>query len=779
MTTRSLVIVESPAKCAKIESYLGPGYRCAASFGHIRELEGLRSINTGDSYKLSFDVSAGKRKQISILKRLAKECGEVVIATDDDREGEAIGWHLCVVLGLPVQTTKRIIFNEITPTALKNAIARPTILNMDLVMAQQARQAVDMLVGYMISPVLWAKVARKSKTGLSAGRCQTPALRLVYDNQKEVENNPGELAYNTIGYFTAHNLPFALERTFTEGEEVEAFLEETVNWDHVFDNGPIRKVRKSPPLPFTTSALQQMASNECRYPPKETMRLCQTLYEGGYITYMRTDSRSYSKEFLDDASAHIRSKFGERYDNTAAVGTKGADASPKKGKSKGKKKQTEEKGALAQEAHEAIRPTNVKLSKLPDSVGGKEARMYRLIWRNTLESCMTDAELDAVTCKISAPQDAFYKYISDKITFPGWLAVDGREAGTDTAVYNYLTAMKKKSGVTYSKVTAKNSLKNQKSHLTEARLVQMLEEKGIGRPSTFSSLIDKIQKRGYVKIADVPGRKVKCVDYTLVDDEMALEETTKEMGNQRNKLVMQQLGKIVLEVLVSDFNDLFDYNYTKGMETQLDAVAKGSSNYVEVCGSCHDQIVALLESAGDTGSGASRIQIDDEHTYMVGKYGPVIRKGDGKTATFIKVKKDIDLGRLRRGEYSMDELQDTSSQGRMLGKHDGKEVWLKKGQYGLYLHWGTQNKTLKGVDIAEAAITLEDVTSTLNGEGAAMLRALDKNTSVRNGKYGHYVFYKTETMRKPKFVPIKGYGGDYLSDPVETVIEWLHETQSL
>lgn len=776
MASRSLVIVESPAKCAKIESYLGPGYRCAASFGHIRELEGLRSINTSDGFKLSFDISSGKRKQISVLKRLAKECSEVVIATDDDREGEAIGWHLCVVLGLPVQTTKRIIFNEITPTALKNAITRPTTLNMDLVMAQQARQTVDMLVGYMVSPVLWAKVARKSKTGLSAGRCQTPALRLVYDNQKEVEANPGELAYNTVGHFTTHNLPFALEKSFTKGADVEVFLEETVNWDHLFDCGPIRKVRKSPPLPFTTSALQQMASNECKYPPKETMRLCQTLYEGGYITYMRTDSRNYSKEFLDDASAHIRSKFGERYDNTASVGTKSVT---KKGKSKGKKKQAEEKGALAQEAHEAIRPTNVKLSKLPDGVGGKEARMYRLIWRNTLESCMTDAELDAVTCKISAPQGTWYKYISDKITFPGWLAVDNREAGTDTVVYNYLTAMKKNSGVMYSKVVAKNSLKNQKSHLTEARLVQMLEDKGIGRPSTFSSLIDKIQKRGYVKIADVPGKKVKCIDYTLIDDEMALEEVTKEVGNQRNKLVMQQLGKIVLEVLMSDFNDLFDYDYTKGMESQLDAVAKGDSTYVGVCGSCHEQISTMLESAGDTGSSASRVQIDDEHTYMVGKYGPVIRKGEGKTATFIKVKKDIDMDRLRRGEYSIEELRDTSSQGRLLGNHEGKEVWLKKGQYGLYLHWGTQNKTLKGVDIAEAAITLKDVMSSLTGEGAAMLRVLDKNTSIRNGKYGHYVFYKTETMRKPKFIPVKGYGGDYLSDPAATVMEWLHETQSL
>ena len=314
----TLLIVESPAKCQKIESYLGSSYKCIASYGHIQELPGLKNIDIESNFKPTFQPMESKSMQINKMRNLINQAKDVMLASDDDREGEAIAWHICQVFNLPL-STKRIIFHEITKDAIIRAVNNPGSLNMNLVNAQQSRQILDVLVGYKISPILWKHITRNSKTGLSAGRCQTPALRLVYDNQKDIDDAPGKKVYNTVGYFTKLNFGFALNHNFeiisfnTTTNTMEQFLEESVNHEHLYSCSKPKQTTKNPPTPFTTSSLQQKASSELNISPKDTMAICQKLYEGGFITYMRTDSTTYSVEFIEKASEFIKSKYGDEY----------------------------------------------------------------------------------------------------------------------------------------------------------------------------------------------------------------------------------------------------------------------------------------------------------------------------------------------------------------------------------------------------------------------------------------------------------------------------------
>ncbi len=307
-----LVIVESPAKCSKIESYLGNGYKCVASFGHIRQIaDGLKSIDYNNNYNVVFKTIASKSKYINTLRKQIKNATEVILATDDDREGEAIAWHICKTFKLSITSTKRIIFHEITKSAIKSAISNPTRINMNTVNAQLARQVLDLLVGFTISPILWKHISRKTEGSLSAGRCQTPALRLVYEQNKLIKNSPGRKVYDTVGLFKKYN--FSLNYNYDNEDKMAEFLEESVNFSHTYTCSNPREVKKNPPKPFTTSILQQKSSNEFNFSPKQTMRLAQTLYENGYITYMRTDSAKYSKEFVDTAKKYIKKEYGNNY----------------------------------------------------------------------------------------------------------------------------------------------------------------------------------------------------------------------------------------------------------------------------------------------------------------------------------------------------------------------------------------------------------------------------------------------------------------------------------
>jgi DNA topoisomerase-1 len=767
-----------------------------------------------------------KSKQISRIKSEIELCmGNVIIATDDDREGEAIGWHICDMFKLPVETTPRIIFHEITKMAIERAVSTPGTLNMNLIYAQFARQILDLLVGYHISPQLWTHIASSVKNSLSAGRCQTPALRLVYDNQKDIDASPGKMVYNTVGYFTKLNLPFTLGRQYDTPKDVEEFLEESVNHDHVFTLSPPKKTSKAPPCPFTTSALQQKASSDYNYSPSETMSICQKLYESSFITYMRTDSKTYSPEFIENAKRYICEKWSDKYVNPniqyLALGFGSGDVSnvstnASKTKTSKSGKSSDDKGVKAQEAHEAIRPTNISTLKIPDTFTAREQKLYKLIWTNAVESCMSHATGVTITACLTAPKSNEYKYTTELIEFPGWKAVDGYEK--ENPHYNYLQNIKKSCVIPYNKIKATVTMNELKSHYTEAGLIKILEEKGIGRPSTFSSLIEKIQKRGYVEKRDVYGKKIKCTDFELLPDELLEMPTEREFGNEKNKLVVQPLGTIVMEFIIQHFNTLFEYNFTKKMEDDLDKIARGDILYTETCMFCLNNVKQLTAALKDKNIQKDTVTIDENHVYMVGSRGPVIKHTtldeDGKKKIEYKsVKQNIDLAKLKRGEYELTEVIDEKGNidmgGIKLGIYDGNEIILKRGKYGLYFVWGEQKKSLSGlfpknknpssitygeiVKIIENGAQVENV----NGDGGdgggdgsgggggstllikGMVRKITDDISIRNGKYGDYIFYKTAEMKNPTFLKLKGFTGDYKTCSISTIIEWIQKTYKI
>ena len=799
MSKYSLVIVESPAKCVKIESFLGSGYKCIASFGHIRELDNsfINNVKKIDStFKPEFTMMESKKQQIVKLRKMIADASEVLLASDDDREGEAIAWHICDTFKLPVKDTKRIVFHEITERALKQAVAEPRRINMNIVYAQQARQVLDMIVGYKLSPILWKNISQHKKTGLSAGRCQTPALRIVYDNQREIDTCPSKKVYTTTGYFTSKNLDFTLNHQYESEEEMSQFLEESLNHEHIYNCEKVRNVTKKAPLPFTTSGLQQMASSELRISPKDTMSACQKLYEGGYITYMRTDSITYSEEFLEKAEKYITKKYGDKYykslNNTESKDEdiqsecrekeKEKEKPKTKAKNKDKKKKDTEKNGDAHNAetrgltgdapvaHEAIRPTDIELVEVDKEIGNKEVRIYHLIRKNTLESCMEAAIYKGVTAIVSAPKNGvspLYRYSTEQVVFPGWKIVDGYEK--ESPSFTYLQTLKSGSVLPYKKITSKVGLKNSKSHYTEANLVQLLEKHGIGRPSTFASLVDKIQEREYVLKEDVKGKMVECIDFTLEDEDLLENKTKREMGNEKNKLVIQPTGTIVLEFLINNFDKLFNYDYTKQMEDDLDLIAKGDKVWYDLCNDCLREITELSNELNKEKKDDATIKIDEHHTYMIGRYGPVVKcvSDNKKTVTFKKVKPDLDIGKLKRGEYTLDEIlsTETKTDTKELGKYNDNPIYVRNGKFGFYIEWKDIKKSIEPEVAEEMTLNAAiEILSKNESTNLTIVRKIDDYTSIRVGKYGDYIFHKKKTMKTPKFYKLDDFVKDNASE---------------
>ena len=721
----TLVIVESPAKCKKIESYLGPPYKCIASFGHIRQL----CKNTNEpKYQLS------SNKQIANLRSRIHKASDIILATDDDREGEAIAWHICDEFNLPL-STKRIVFHEITKKAIRKAVRNPSTLDMNKVNSQRARQFLDLIVGFTVTPVLWKNISRTAN--LSAGRCQTPALRLVYENQKDIDAAPGKESYDTTGIFMETG--FLLNKHHAASSDMESFLTSSVSFKHMYSVSAPKKCIKKQPRPFTTSALQQAASNELSYSPKRTMQACQKLYEAGYITYMRTDSRVYSADFIKSAVLLIKDKYGEPF----VLGNI---------KSLTQRQQKDN----AQEAHEAIRPTDIKRDRVDIN-----HRMYELIRRNTLQSCMAPAEYDFIVAKITAPEKSHYRYRAEKPTFLGWKIV-GTTSMDDTE-YQALLA-KKPQKVKYSRIYSKYTLKELKTHYTEAKLVQLLEKNGIGRPSTFASLIAKIQDREFVKKEDVEGKKIVCKDFELVKSDLTEYETEREFGRERNKLVIQQKGKVVIEFLMEHFRDFFEYDYTRNMEDELDLIAKGEKEWRALCDDCG---TSLKRQIGDMPN-KTDIKIDEHHTYIIGKFGPVIKYKNGEDTKFISVKKDIDLEKLRKGAYTLKELAVSDS----IGSYKGEEIIVKKGKYGPYVTYKGKNYSIKKIRNP----TLENVIPILEGKkNSKMIRELSETTSIRKGKWGPYIFHQKEGQKKPKFWSLKECTLNVRTCPVDELMAWIED----
>ena len=746
-----LVIVESPSKCKKIEEFLNniPGkketYKCIASCGHIRELAGIESIDVHNNFTPTFVECDSKKDIIRKIKSAIVDASEIILASDDDREGEAIAWHICQVFKLPVKHTKRIIFHEITEMALHKAIENPTRVNMSIVNAQIARQVLDMLVGYKLSPILWKHV----KDGLSAGRCQTPALRLVYDNQREIDKAEGKQSYTVTGYFTNMNIPFVLNHEEADEKKLYEFLKESLTFSHVHTENKLHNAIKNAPEPFNTSTLQQAASNELNISPKETMRLCQTLYEDGYITYPRTDSNRYSDEFITKANEYIETKYGKE--------SVGANVS-----------------VATENAHEAIRTTNLAeikyVSRDPENNTNKENKLYTIIRRRTLESCMANASISILSCSITAPKNHEYKYKTECVIFPGWKIVNGYETSKE---YTYLQALQIDNILNYKKIKANLHVKELKAHYTEARLVSLIEERGIGRPSTFSSLVDKIQERKYVKKENIKGKIIKCTDFEINAGQINKIVLDKEFGNEKNKLVIQPIGILALEFLLKQFEPLFNYSYTKNMEDELDKVSTGDKLWYDVCKKCYTEIEHLSKNIE---RGKETFRIDDEHTFIIGMNGPVIKVEKNKEITFKAVRSDIDLNKLRLGEYTAETIVEKNNEPVSIGMYLDKPVYVKIGKYGKYLEWNNNKKSLKHLKQELSEITLDDVIEVLydvDNEDIKILRIINDDASIRKSKYGEYIFYRNKKMKKPRFLTLDGFLGDYLKCDLIVLQKWF------
>jgi len=793
----SLVIVESPAKCKKIETYLGPGYKVIASFGHIRNISGLESIDINNNFNTKYSVIQEelKLKQIEKLRSEIAKSDDVIIATDDDREGEAIGWHICDLFNLSLTNTKRIIFREITEPAIQSAISHPKRINMDLVNAQQARQILDLLVGFTISPILWNCVSKTHDTSLSAGRCQTPALRLIYENYLDIKQSPGKLVYNTSGYFTSLNLLFDLNKQFNQESQVKDFLESCKTWDFIYSITTPKKTIKKSPEPLTTSTLQQLASNELHLSPKETMKYAQQLYENGYITYMRTDSKRYSQEFIKNVIMFIKANHGEQYVSQTIdkliIQTIETDTTNQSSK-KTKKTVAEKKGIPPpQEAHEAIRPVNINISyQTLENLQSKAIKLYELIWTKTLETCMPSAQYNSISAKISAPLDSEFIYKTEQPIFLGWKIVEKNTKNieeTNTKHYQFIQTLKENVSIQPKKIESKFTLIELKSHYTEARLVQLLEEKGIGRPSTFASLVDKIQERKYVEKQNITGREIESIDFSLQDNIISKLVSKKEFGNEKNKLVIQPLGIIVIEFLLEKFDMFFNYEYTKQMEDNLDKISNGHFVWNKLCEKCYSELTNVTDKLNDFKK--FNLEIDDNHTLIIGKHGPVIKcvdPKDPKKVSFIPVKKNIDIEQLKNNENISlaDVIDDTIIDREAIGKYKGQDLFIKNGKYGIYAKWGKETKSLKEKfgSLKVEEIQYLDVIRYLDNDNVldptkpiGFVRELNNNLSIRTGKYGDYIFYKKPRTKTPKFFKLNGFDSDYKKCDKTLILNWIKQ----
>tara|TARA_Y100000361_G_C11161812_1_gene347942 strand:- start:2684 stop:5056 length:2373 start_codon:yes stop_codon:yes gene_type:complete len=766
-TSKYLIIVESPSKCPKIESYLGINYCCIASRGHIRGINGLRAIDTKNTFEPTFNELDEKKEHISTMKKIISQFSyeNIILATDDDREGEAIAWHICDLFNLPLDKTKRIIFHEVTKKGLINGINNPTLINLQLVKAQQARQILDIIVGYKISPILWKYLYNNNNNSLSAGRCQSPALRLIYDNNimKQSKDNI-ETYYKTIGLFFDKSIKFELNVEFTRKEDVITHMNKSIKFDHTLSINKSKNSIRTPPKPFHTSRLLQVANNILHISPSETMKLCQQLYQTGYITYMRTESTKYAKTFLNEITKYIQNEY-------------------KNDKYIGNIEELENKDT--NNPHEAIRVTQLT-NKTISSEDNRLVSMYKLIWKNTIESCMSSAEYNCIPIEILGPEETKYKYTLEIPLFLGWKIITEKKLDTElqntsNGLLMYFKTQLNKP-IKYNSIESTVFVKNKHSHYTEASLINKLEDIGIGRPSTFSTIVTTILDRGYVNKTNIDGMKVNCIDYILNDNNISENKEERIFGNEKNKLVIQPIGILTIEFLMKYYNELFSYEYTKNMEDKLDIITNNDNDWSNICRECYNDIKNMTKSIKIE---KQTYPLDDKHVLLFEKYGPVIQYVNDKNEyEYISVKKDfpIDLEKLKNKEYTLDELIEIKEH--VVGTYKNNNVVIKNGRYGKYLECGDTRESLKNLEKDITEIKMEDILNILEktnekSEDVNLLRIINDNISIRKGKFGIYVFYKTSQMKKPKFLNIKKFKEGPLTCDANILLNWLHDTYDI
>ena len=733
---KNLVIVESPAKAKTIQKYLGKDFEVKSSFGHIRDLpkKGM-GINL-ENFTPDYEISADKKKVVADLKAASKKAETVWLASDEDREGEAIAWHLAQELKLKSENTKRIVFHEITKNAILKAVENPREIDQNLVNAQQARRVLDRIVGFEMSPVLWKKV----KPGLSAGRVQSVAVRLIVEREKEIREFKPVPSYKVEGVFTnleKQEISAKLKKDFTKEQDAEDFLNQVQNIDFKVLNIDVKPAQRSASAPFTTSTLQQEASNRLGYGVTTTMRVAQRLYEEGYITYMRTDSVNLSQEAINAAKNQILKEFGEEYSQPRNYVTKSASA---------------------QEAHEAIRPTDFGVKSIGDAQLNK---LYQLIYKRTLASQMANAKLEKTIIEIGNPElPQHFEAQGEVIVFDGFLRAYGIYKNEDEEQEDgdkILPKVNVGEALAYKKITAVEKFSRPVSRFTEAGLVKKLEELGIGRPSTYAPTIQTIQNREYVDKREIEPKEREIVKLTLTKTGLKKEILTEKFGGDKNKFVPTDIGIVVNDFLTTNFNEILDYGFTAKVEQDFDEIAKGEEKWKDVLKNFYSSFHPKIEDVGENADRATgeRLLGQDPKTgknvyARIGRFGPMVQIGETDSdekpifASLMATQNIVTI--------TLEEALELFKVPFDLQDYEGKTVTVGVGRFGPYVKWGEAFISLpKGenplsVDYDRAVAIIEEKKKA----DAPVASYKGEPVTKGVGRFGPYLKYQDIYINVPK-----------------------------
>ncbi len=740
---KNLVIVESPAKAKTIEKFLGKEYKVMSSYGHICDLKKKEfSIDT-KTFEPEYEIPVEKEKLVNTLKNEAMRAETVWLASDEDREGEAISWHLFTTLELKPENTKRIVFHEITKNAILNAIETPRDINTNLVYAQQARRVLDRIVGFKLSPVLWRKV----KPALSAGRVQSVTVRLIVEREREINKFVCESGYRVTALFEngttkeeTTQISTELSKRFATRKEAEAFLTTCIGARFIIDDVNTKPFRKSPAAPFTTSTLQQEAARKLGFTVSQTMMVAQRLYESGYITYMRTDSVNLSSLCIGSCKKVINDIYGDKYLKTRQYSTN----------SKG-----------AQEAHEAIRPTYMENRSIEGTV--PEKRLYELIWKRTIASQMADAQVEKTTVNISISNHNESFIATGEVTlFDGFLHVYNEstddETGNDTAV---LPVMHKGDELIPSEITATERFTQHPPRYTEASLVRKLEELGIGRPSTYAPTISTIQQRGYVEKGNKNGTSRTFDIITLKGEKITYKEGKETVGSEKAKLMPTDIGIVVNDFLLEYFPEIMDYNFTATVEKEFDDIADGKKEWVSLIKDFYadfePQVESIIKTKNEYKVGERILGTDPASgkpvSVKIGRFGPIVQIGsanDEEKPRFAQMKPGLKLETI-----TLDEALELFSLPRTLGEFEETTVTIGAGKFGPYIKLGSSYVSLpKAYD--PLSITLDEAVEIIlekrKAESERIIKKFDEepDMQVLNGRFGPYISYKKSNYKLPK-----------------------------
>lgn len=738
---KNLVIVESPAKAKTIEGYLGKDFTVKSSFGHVRDLASKDlSVDVENGYQPIYEISADKKALVSELKKLAKKAELVWLATDEDREGEAISWHLAETLGLKAENTRRIVFNEITKTAIDKAIQNPRTVDNNLVDAQTARRVLDRLVGYEISPILWRKV----RPSLSAGRVQSVAVRLIVEREREILDFKSSSSFKVTGSFlSSEGSPFeaTMNKRMTV-EESKELLEHCADANFSISKVERKPAVKTPAAPFTTSTIQQEASRKMGYSVAQTMQLAQRLYEAGHITYMRTDSVNLSDFAVQSAQKEIIKQYGEDFSN------------PKKYATKSKS---------AQEAHEAIRPTDLSVSSV--DADPREQRLYELIWKRTIASQMTEAQLERTTAQVSiSGRDDHFTARGEVLKFEGFLKVylEGRDDEPEDEAKGMLPPLKEGEQLDVSAIAATERFTQHPPRYAEASLVKKLEELGIGRPSTYAPTISTVQKRGYVV---KESREGEMRDYRVLElEDGKVKELVKQerTGAEKGKLFPSDIGMVVNDFLVEHFAEILEYSFTASVEKEFDEIAEGQKSWSKMIDRFYKPFHKLVEQTlehSERATGERELGEDPKSGKRViariGRYGPMVQIGETseeEKPRFASLQKDQSISTI-----TLEEALKLFLLPRPLGEYDGEEIVAGIGRFGPYVRHGkTFASITKEMDEDVYSIGLDKATELIEAKKTLdrnrTIQTFDENPDVQvlNGRFGPYIKIGKQNFKIPK-----------------------------